>query len=89
MQIEENDKSEVQLLAVTLLAGLRVSTANYGPASLHTASDGEAFHVGSACITEAELVAKELAPLSRSLTHCLHAHTQSFVIINVEYPTAD
>ena len=81
MQItEENDESEVQLLAVTLLAGLHVSAANHGPASLHTASDGEAFHVGSACVTEAELVAKELAPLSRSLAHCLHTHVHKVLL---------
>ena len=60
---EEKYQSEVQLLAVTLLAGLHVSAANDRPASLHTASDCEAFHLGSASIAEAELVAKELAPL--------------------------
>jgi len=38
------------------------AAANQRLASLHAASHGEAFHVGSACITEAELVATEFAP---------------------------
>jgi len=45
-----------------------------------TASDGQAFHLRPACITEAPLTTAELAKLGRPLSHCWNTHTHTHLV---------